>query len=187
MTRATHRRLLAHALTLVLLLAGASCPRETAPPEAEEGPPPEVARQRLVALLTQPEETFGPTLAEARQALGPPEEERVEERPNPDDAEQLDRRHHLRWPGLELVFVETPGEEQAWLDRVHATEEFRGWPPGQLFGESEEVVADFLGPPRRAEGDLWLYQDDMIAAYVHAELRFEDGRLAEVVWAAEAD
>ncbi|MDX1648933.1 MAG: hypothetical protein R3263_03680 [Myxococcota bacterium] len=178
------------AVLCALLLAAAGCGREA--PQAEPGPPPELARERLVALLTLPEERFGSTPEEAVRRLGAPAEREVTERPDPDDPAQQDRFHHLRWRGLELVFVETPGAEQAWLDRVHATAEASpslGWPPGDLLGASEEEVAGWLGPPARREdgGDVWVYADPMAAAYVHVLLHFDDGRLAAVTWEAEAD
>lgn len=179
------------AAALALLVAAAGCDR-AAPPAAEPGPPPELARERLAALLVEPEERFGPTPEEAVARLGAPEAREEDVRPDPDDPAQHDRVHRLRWPGLELVFVETPGAQQAWLDRVRVTDEASGslgWPPGALLGAGEEAVAAWLGPPSRREDDggVWVYEDPMTAAYVHAALRFEDGRVAEVVWEAEAD
>lgn len=175
------------AATLAVLAALAGCPGERGTPEAQ-GPAPDVARERLAKLLVLPEERFGPTREEAVARLGAPEAERVEETPNPDDPEQLDRRHHLQWPGLELVFVESPGSERAWLDRVRVRAASQGYPPDDLLGRDRDAVQAWLGPPARMPSeDTWLYEDPMLAGAVHATLRFEQERLREVDWEAEAD
>lgn len=172
-----------------LLVAGfmAGCGEQTHPPTGE-GPPPEVARQRLVELLTGPEEHFGDTPEQVRARLGAPRAQRVVERPHPDDPAQSDLRHELAWPGLELVFVESPGAEEAWLDRVRVDEAGHAWPPGDLLGMEPSQVVDWLGPPAEREAaNHWIYADEMVAAYVHVTLEFEGGRVASVLWEAEAD
>jgi len=179
------RPLRAVVLAGALALAGAACPRER-PPEAEPGPPPELGRERLVALLSQPESLFGPTREDAVASLGEPHSSRAEEAPRAEDPQLVDRRHHLRWQDVELTFVETPGAEHAWLDTVRVTAKTRGWPPGELLGASEEAVADWLGAPnRRTDEGHWVYADEMVAAYTRATLRFAEGRVTAVVWEAE--